>query len=69
VNSHQASLYAGGKPAVIGSFARAVRRSLDDTSWVEVAPGWLSGGEPSDPARCFGPVRAASPLDVQPACR
>ena len=45
MNSHQASLYAGGKPAVVGSFARAVRRPLDDTSWVEVVPGWLSGGE------------------------
>jgi hypothetical protein len=45
VNSHQASLYASGKPAVVGSFARAVRRPLDDTSWVEVVPGWLSGWE------------------------
>ena len=35
MNSHQASLYAGGKPAVVGSLARAVRWPLDDTSWVQ----------------------------------
>ena len=44
MNSHP-SLYAAGKPAVVGSFSRAVRRPLDDTSWVEVVPGWLSRGE------------------------
>lgn len=45
MNGHQPSLYTDDSPTLVGSFTRAVRRPLDDTSWVEVVPGWLAGGE------------------------
>lgn len=32
-------------PAVDDSFAEAVRVPLDDTTWVEHVPGWLSGAD------------------------
>jgi alkylated DNA repair dioxygenase AlkB len=40
----QADLFEGGGAVAIDTtFARAVRTSLDATSWVELVPGWLSG--------------------------
>jgi alkylated DNA repair dioxygenase AlkB len=40
----QAGLFDGeGGIAIDSTFARAVRTSLDETSWVELVPGWLSG--------------------------
>lgn len=35
----------GRGPSVDGSFAGAVRRRLDATSWVEHVPGWLRGAD------------------------
>ena len=39
----QADLFEEGAVAIDTTFARAVRTSLDATSWVELVPGWLSG--------------------------
>lgn len=36
------SLAAGG-PAIDPAFASAVRHHLDEESWIDVVPGWLSG--------------------------
>jgi len=42
----QASLFASGVPLAFDTtFGRAVRTSLDASSWVEWVPGWLSGSE------------------------
>lgn len=41
---YQPSLLAGGDPAVHGG-ARITRHWLDDTSWVDVGPGWLRGAD------------------------
>jgi alkylated DNA repair dioxygenase AlkB len=41
----QAGLFESGAIAIDTTFARAVRTSLDATSWVELVPGWLSGSE------------------------
>ena len=41
----QAGLFESSAVAIDTSFARAVRTSLDATSWVELVPGWLSGSE------------------------
>lgn len=41
----QASLFGTGTPAVDERFASCERRVLDDTSWVDVAPGWMSGAD------------------------
>jgi hypothetical protein len=34
-----------GSPALDRSFATAQRTQLDETSWVEHVPGWLSGSD------------------------
>ena len=41
----QASLFGTGSPAVDEGFASCERRALDETSWVDVAPGWMSGAD------------------------
>jgi alkylated DNA repair dioxygenase AlkB len=41
----QGSLFASGAPRADTDFARAVRRDLGDSSWVEHVPGWLSGAD------------------------
>lgn len=41
---YQPSLLAGGDPAV-GSGARIARHWLDETSWVDLGPGWLRGAD------------------------
>jgi alkylated DNA repair dioxygenase AlkB len=41
----QLGLFAGGHLAVDRSFATAHRVRLDDTSWIEHVPGWLSGSD------------------------
>jgi alkylated DNA repair dioxygenase AlkB len=35
----------GEREGFDSTFARAVRTPLDDSSWIEVVPGWLSGPE------------------------
>jgi len=43
----QAELFANaGEVANETSFSRSVRTALDETSWVELVPGWLPGSEP-----------------------
>ncbi|GAA3545809.1 alpha-ketoglutarate-dependent dioxygenase AlkB [Nonomuraea rosea] len=41
----QLDLLATGESAIDATFATAYRIQLDDTSWVEHVPGWLSGGQ------------------------
>jgi alkylated DNA repair dioxygenase AlkB len=41
----QQSLFGGSEPSPDGRFASLARIHLDTTSWVDVAPGWLSGDE------------------------
>lgn len=41
----QATLFGGGSPVPDRSFAGAVRIDLDDRSWVEFVPQWLTGGD------------------------
>ena len=41
---YQPSLLGGGDPAIDGD-TPIVRRWLDDTSWVDVASGWLQGAD------------------------
>ncbi|MEO9322790.1 alpha-ketoglutarate-dependent dioxygenase AlkB [Nocardioides sp. C4-1] len=41
----EASLFDSDEPAVDASFGGARRIALDDTSWVEVVPGWLTGAD------------------------
>ncbi len=41
----QRSLFAAGEPDVDHGFAEARRISLDERSWVDVAPGWLNGAD------------------------
>jgi len=41
----QGSLFDGGPVSVDTSFARLRRVRLDDTSWVDHAPGWLAGSD------------------------
>ena len=41
----QTSLFGGGEPSADPSFATATRVALDDTSWVELVPGWLAGSD------------------------
>ncbi len=40
---HQGSLFAGGDPTPTG--VRPTRLHLDDTSWIDHAPGWLAGAD------------------------
>ena len=41
----QAAQLDGGEPAVDETFGGLVRVQLDDTSWVDQVPGWLSGSD------------------------
>jgi alkylated DNA repair dioxygenase AlkB len=41
----QASLFAATATAIAADFTGARRQALDATSWVEIVPGWVSGGE------------------------
>jgi alkylated DNA repair dioxygenase AlkB len=45
VSMSQLDLFGGGEMAIDESFAAAARKDLDETSWVDVVPGWLSGSE------------------------
>jgi alkylated DNA repair dioxygenase AlkB len=42
-SSYQASLFGVGEPACDPNFDGAVRTPLDDQSWIELVPRWLSG--------------------------
>lgn len=41
----QQSLFDGGQPRLDLSFAAIERLQLDETSWVDYCPGWLSGSD------------------------
>lgn len=41
----QPTLFGNGVPDVDGGYEACERRALDDTSWVDVAPGWMSGAD------------------------
>ncbi len=41
----QGSLLGAAAPVVDGSFANAERHQLDDDSWIDVVPGWLTGAD------------------------
>jgi len=41
----QPSLFADADPALDPAFTGAERHALDATSWVEIVPGWVTGGE------------------------
>ena len=41
----QPTLFDTGAPAVDLGFASCEQRALDESSWVEVAPGWMSGAD------------------------
>jgi alkylated DNA repair dioxygenase AlkB len=41
----QFALFASDEPVIDTTFATAHRIDLDDTSWVEFVPGWLTGSE------------------------
>jgi alkylated DNA repair dioxygenase AlkB len=41
----QGSLFDGGPPRIDVSFANLARVQLDETSWVDHCPGWLSGSD------------------------
>jgi alkylated DNA repair dioxygenase AlkB len=41
----QGSLFGTGTPTPDAGFHGVVRTQLDDTSWVDVVPGWLSGAD------------------------
>jgi alkylated DNA repair dioxygenase AlkB len=43
--SGQKSLFGGGAPSVDGSLAGLRRLPLDDTAWLDHAPGWVRGHE------------------------
>ena len=43
--SWQPSLFGTGRPEVDGAFSSLTRLSLDDRSWVDHAPGWMSGSD------------------------
>jgi alkylated DNA repair dioxygenase AlkB len=45
VGMSQQDLFGGGEMAIDESFAAAARKDLDETSWVDIVPGWLSGNE------------------------
>jgi alkylated DNA repair dioxygenase AlkB len=45
VLAFQGSLIDGGEPAIDLDFAGLTRVQLDDTSWVDHAPGWLGGSD------------------------
>ena len=42
---YQGSLFGTLTPEFDATFAEAVRLDLDPTTWVELAPGWLSGAD------------------------
>ncbi|MEP7054547.1 MAG: alpha-ketoglutarate-dependent dioxygenase AlkB [Actinomycetota bacterium] len=41
----QQSLFDGGPPRIDVSFAALERLQLDETSWIDYCPGWLSGSD------------------------
>ena len=41
----QPSLFGTAEPSVDASFANAERVRLDEVSWIDVAPGWLTGAD------------------------
>lgn len=41
----QQSLFDGGTPQIDVSFAALERIQLDETSWIDYCPGWLSGSD------------------------
>lgn len=43
--ARQCSLFDGGQPTVDATFGGLRRTWLDDTSWVDHCPGWLSGSD------------------------
>lgn len=45
LGTDQLNLFASAELAIDESFATAVRRELDATSWVEFVPGFVSGSE------------------------
>jgi alkylated DNA repair dioxygenase AlkB len=45
LGANQLALHAGAALAIDETFGSAVRRDLDEASWVEVVPGWASGSE------------------------
>jgi alkylated DNA repair dioxygenase AlkB len=45
VASFTPSLFGGGEPAPDGSWATVRRLELDERSWVDLAPDWLSGAD------------------------
>jgi alkylated DNA repair dioxygenase AlkB len=45
VDEWQSSLFGVGAPGVDPSFSRLERCWLDDHTWVDVAPGWLTGAD------------------------
>jgi alkylated DNA repair dioxygenase AlkB len=51
---HQLSLLDSEETSIDRTFASAVRHTLDEDSWVEFIPGWLTGNE-----RVFHDVTAA----------
>ncbi|HZE51263.1 MAG TPA: alpha-ketoglutarate-dependent dioxygenase AlkB [Jatrophihabitantaceae bacterium] len=54
----QQSLFAGADVEIDASFGTVVRYDLDETSWVELVPGWLSGDD-----RLLGRLVAAVPFE------
>jgi len=44
-SDHQPNLFAQADLAVDPNFRSAIRRDLDEYSWVEFVPGWVSGNE------------------------
>jgi hypothetical protein len=45
MGEQQLDLFGTGAPAIDASFAGARRQRLDEGSWVEVVPHWLTGSE------------------------
>lgn len=45
IDAFQSSLFAIDEPQVDATFGGAQRIWLDDTTWVEIVPGWLSGAD------------------------
>lgn len=44
-STFQPSLFGAGDPVPDPSFATVRRHQLDNTSWVDLAPGWLAGAD------------------------
>jgi hypothetical protein len=68
VTTDQPGMYTAVGPLVDHRFSGAVRRQLDETSWVEVVPGWMHDGHIAEPACRIRSIRATPSLDVQQSC-